>query len=295
MLDGTLAGWLRVAVFYLLSFAMVQVVGERIAGAALREQLQVIDERIVFGQEVEAALHAVKNQLALASLYLEDLAPAQLGRQEQEALRIVFNSMQQSADILRRTSAAGRSANAPVFVDANLVELAHSVVVLAQARAAQSEVHVNLVTKVREALVYADPFLIREVVTNVVHNSLEALAGSGHVQVIVGVKPGGWPYVQVVDDGPGLTDEAKRTILASRDSTKPASGAGIGLTLSLAIATQHGGRLSFDKRRRKGASFTLLLPPRDVARAKLAAHSKKASGRSHTHQSHPEAALLPGS
>lgn len=295
MLDGSLAGWLRVTVLYLMSLALIQAVSERRTGDALREQLQVIDERIVFGQEAEAALHAVKNQLALASLYLEDLAPAQLGRQEQEALRIVFNSMQQSADILRRTSAAGRSANAPVFVDANLVELVHSVVVLAQARAAQSEVHVELVTKVREAFVYADPFLIREVVTNLVHNSLEALRGSGHIRVIVDVKPDGSSSVQVVDDGPGLSDEAKRTIFASRDSTKIASGAGIGLTLSLAIATQHGGRLTFDKRRRKGASFTLLLPPRDVARVKLAAHSKTASGRSHTRQSHPEAALLPGS
>jgi signal transduction histidine kinase len=295
LLDGSLAGWVRVAVFYLLSFALVQAISERRTGDALREQLQVIDERIVFGQEAEAALHAVKNQLALASLYLEDLAPTQLGRQGKEALRIVFNSMQQSADILRRTSAAGRSANAPVFVDANLVELAHSVVVLAQARAAQSAVQVNLVTKVRETLVYADPFLIREIITNLVHNSLEALAGSGHIQVMVGVRSDGSPYVQVVDDGPGLSDEAKRTIFASRESTKTASGAGIGLTLSLAIATQHGGRLSYDKRRRKGASFTLILPPRDAARVSLAAHSKTASAQPRMHQSHPGAALLPGS
>lgn len=295
LFDGSTIGWLRTAAFFLLSFAVVQAVSGRITEERLREQLLVIDERIVFGQEAEAALHAVKNQVALASQYLEELDPAQLGRAGQEALRIVFNSMQQSSDILRRTSAAGRLANAPAFVDANLVELAHSVVVLAQARASQLEIRVKLVTTERSVPVYVDPFLVREVLTNLISNSIEAIGERGRIDVLVGVRADQMPFAQVADDGPGLSDDAKRTLFESRTTTKPTSGAGIGLTLSMAIATQHGGRLTYDKRRRKGASFTLILPPRDVARAKLAPQSKMASEAQQTGLPHPEVALLPGS
>jgi two-component system, NtrC family, sensor histidine kinase HydH len=271
---------------------LLRAVSGHVVSQSLRQQLQVIDDRIAFGQEAEAALHAVKNQLLLSSLYIEEIAPERLTPEDREALRIVFESLQHSADVLRKTSASGRAANTPIYADADLIDLARAVVVLAEARAAQQNVRLGFVTTAKEVPVYVDGLLIREVLTNLVRNSLEALEAGGRVDVTVGVRPDGTPFAEVADNGPGLAPEQVDTMFAARVSSKPESGSGIGLTLSHAIATQHGGRLLFVKQRRPGATFRLLLPPRDVARALLGARSKTASEGPRTGQPPPGVALL---
>lgn len=282
LFDGSMLGWIRVGAVFALSLTLVTALSEHIAGESMRKQLMVIDERIAFGQEAEAALHAVKNQLLLSSIYLEEIAPERLTPEDRDALNIVFESLQQSADVLRRTSASGRAANAPVYADADLVDLVRAVVVLGEARAAQRQVRLSLSATAKAIPVYVDGLLIREIVTNLVQNGIEVLDGGGHVDLTVGVRPDGSPFVEVTDDGPGLAPEKVAALFASRTSSKQQSGAGIGLTLSHAIATQHGGRLSYVKRRRRGTTFRLVLPPRDAARAQLSGGQQLSRPLGHT-------------
>lgn len=60
--------------------------------------------------------------------------------------------------------------------------------------------------------------------------------------------------VSVVDDGPGMSEEAKG------DTSRASSGNGLGLTLAKRIVDLHGGTISVSSKEGKGTTFTVILP-----------------------------------
>ena len=69
----------------------------------------------------------------------------------------------------------------------------------------------------------------------------------------------------VEDDGPGIPDQAIEQMLEPFTRGEPSrnrgtGGAGLGLTLSRAIAEQHGGSLTLANRTSGGLTATLTLP-----------------------------------
>jgi signal transduction histidine kinase len=72
---------------------------------------------------------------------------------------------------------------------------------------------------------------------------------------------GGRMRIEVVDDGPGLSDEQKRRVLERgerMDESKPGSGLGLGIVKD--IASLYGGLFTLDRSPEGGLSVTLDLP-----------------------------------
>ncbi len=150
--------------------------------------------------------------------------------------------------VLERAGTPGTGAREPVMLD----ELVRSVV--ADAEAGE---RVTL-DGVQTARMTGDPAALARAVANLVENGL--VHGSGVVTVSV-TSLGGRAQVTVRDQGPG-PDPAERDQLFERfwrgDGTSERPGAGLGLSIVAAIATQHSGRVLVD-----GAAFTLELPLAD--------------------------------
>ena len=70
--------------------------------------------------------------------------------------------------------------------------------------------------------------------------------------------------VVVEDDGPGIPSEMQPRLFQPFQSTK-AGGTGLGLALVHRVVEGHGGRISVGERSGGGASFTLVLPAKEVA------------------------------
>ncbi|MGD9018490.1 MAG: HAMP domain-containing sensor histidine kinase, partial [Desulfobacterales bacterium] len=68
--------------------------------------------------------------------------------------------------------------------------------------------------------------------------------------------------LQVSDDGPGIPDRDKARLFEPNFSTKK-TGMGIGLSIVNTIITDHGGTISVEDNKPKGARFIILLPVRD--------------------------------
>ncbi len=111
-------------------------------------------------------------------------------------------------------------------------------------------------------LIHADPTLIEQVLVNLLENAAKFTSPQAHV-VIRGVRDARDVVVTVADDGPGIApgdeerifDRFHRGVGAER-----ARGAGLGLTVSRAIASIHGGTLTGSNRPTNGAVFTLTIP-----------------------------------
>ncbi len=104
----------------------------------------------------------------------------------------------------------------------------------------------------------ADPQLVEQILLNLLKNSLEALAPGQHVTVETGADDG-CAYVDVTDDGPGLTDEARHLLFRPFSTVNKPGGTGLGLAVSRQLARTLGGDLVHLPRAR-GTGWRLSLP-----------------------------------
>lgn len=105
---------------------------------------------------------------------------------------------------------------------------------------------------------------LREVVTNLVKNALDACGDNGVVEVRASVK---WPQVliEVEDNGPGIRSEVLPRIFDPFYTTKGDRGSGLGLPLSSQIMERHSGSLLVAATGPSGTVMRATLPHAQVS------------------------------
>ena len=101
------------------------------------------------------------------------------------------------------------------------------------------------------------------VLTNLLINAVQALKGveKPMIRVSTGLNEGGFAYIIVEDNGPGIPGELRSRIFEPFFSTKDVGeGSGLGLSISHAMVSRRGGTLRYDSDYRDGARFVIRLP-----------------------------------
>jgi CheY-like chemotaxis protein/anti-sigma regulatory factor (Ser/Thr protein kinase) len=101
---------------------------------------------------------------------------------------------------------------------------------------------------------------LREVLTNLLKNALEALSEAGGTIVVDVAQVDGQTRVRVRDDGPGIPPDVLPKVFDPFFTTKGEKGTGLGLCLSQQIAERHGGELVLESEVGKGTTATMTLP-----------------------------------
>jgi len=100
---------------------------------------------------------------------------------------------------------------------------------------------------------------MREVVTNMIFNAIEAMPEGGKIEI----RTFQWKkkvYIQISDTGIGMTEEVRKKIFEPFFTTKPFSNTGLGLSMSYGIIKRFGGEIEVESKVGKGTTFTILLP-----------------------------------
>jgi two-component system sensor histidine kinase TctE len=99
---------------------------------------------------------------------------------------------------------------------------------------------VDLGFELEPATVEGDAFLLREALSNLVHNALEYSSRGGRVTVRTG-RVNGHAFLEVEDDGPGIAQEERERVLERfyRVPGTPGTGSGLGLAIVREIAASH--------------------------------------------------------
>ena len=99
---------------------------------------------------------------------------------------------------------------------------------------------IDLGFELEPAPVDGDAFLLREALSNLVHNALEYSNRGGRVTVRTGRRNGG-PFLEVEDDGPGIAAQERERVLERfyRVPGTPGTGSGLGLAIVREIAATH--------------------------------------------------------
>lgn len=100
---------------------------------------------------------------------------------------------------------------------------------------------------------------VREVLTNLIFNSVDAMPFGGRVCIRTN-EVDGRIQIQVTDTGVGMTEEEKARCLEPFYTTKGEHGTGLGLAGVYGFVQRHGGAISIESSKGKGTTIALMLP-----------------------------------
>jgi len=259
VLDGTRLGYILAAIVCVLALALTDTIAGRRVRRVLESELSDADRHLFHSRAVEGVVHNLRNHIANAVGYLKEVDPRRLDPVDRASIETATAAATDAVTVLKSLSqgATPRVTYASEPVDLN--ELITRALGMARPRARSKEVQLALRESPDPVNVRADPLLMREVITNLVNNAIDAVPVHGHVELRAGRRGNGWPYFSVVDDGPGVSDDNRHHLFEPHFTTKE-GGTGLGLFMSYGIVREHQGQLIYEGNRR-GAVFTVVLPP----------------------------------
>ena len=112
--------------------------------------------------------------------------------------------------------------------------------------------------------IICSPGQVNQVFMNILHNSIQAIEGTGKINVAIREVDSG-VRVSITDSGPGIhPDELGQVFDPFFTTKKVGEGTGLGLSISYGIVEAHGGRLWVASEPGKGSTFHIDLPRRAV-------------------------------
>jgi PAS domain S-box-containing protein len=100
---------------------------------------------------------------------------------------------------------------------------------------------------------------LREVVTNIIFNAMEAMPQGGRLEIRTFLRKER-VYIEISDTGIGMTEEVRRKVFEPFFTTKPFTNTGLGLSMSYGIIRRFGGEIEVESELGKGTVFTISLP-----------------------------------
>ncbi|MGZ4790045.1 MAG: two-component system sensor histidine kinase NtrB, partial [Terriglobales bacterium] len=207
--------------------------------------------------EINNPLESITNLLFLAigDASLRPLTREYLAQAEQELARV--------SQITTQTLRFYRQTTNPTCADVGA--LLDSVLKLLKGRFANSQVEIVRQYRAKEQL-YCFEGELRQVFTNLIGNSLDAMGGRQGRLIVRTTKSRNRASgelgirVSIADAGVGIRPDVLRRIFEPFYSTKGASGTGLGLWVSKEIIAKHRGTVQVKSKLGIGTVFSLFLP-----------------------------------
>ncbi len=254
----------------------------RVRGTTLLSQIDDRQEQVIVVDDVTELIqaqkesawsemarrlaHEIKNPLTPIQLSAERLQrklSGEVSPEKQSLLDRYTHTIVQQVEAMKSmvnafTDYARSPTQKPQLIDINA--MLEEIAVLYHEDNASVVIDLKLDPSVPE--IEADDVRLRQLVHNLIKNSLETLEGEGWIRLITEViETSGrhWLEFTVEDSGHGIAAEVAHTLFDPYVTTKT-SGSGLGLAIVQKIVDEHGGSVRVGKAADGGARFTVRLP-----------------------------------
>lgn len=206
--------------------------------------------------EINQPLTAMQMQLGSLRLLLDS------GRQAdvREGLQRIDGLLQRMAGLTGHLKTFARKSPAGLSERLRLSDVLEQALQLLAPRMRSENVELHCEIEA-EAMVLGDAIRLEQVLLNLLHNALDAMASAESRQLYIRIqRQGDTCLLSVADSGGGIAAEALDHVFEPFFTTKPVgAGLGLGLAVSYGIVRELGGSLEAANDER-GAVFTLRLP-----------------------------------
>ncbi len=221
-----------------------------------------------WGEVARRLAHEIKNPLTPIQLAAERMRRRYLGNMNDEDAQVLERAthtiVQQVEAMKQMVNAFSEYARAPDMTltpfDLNL--LVTEVADLYRSQDSRVQVKLELDSSLTE--LEADRGRVRQILNNLMTNSMEALEGRSDAQVQIATRldqQAGRPLAEitVADNGPGFASDIISQVFDPYVTSKP-KGTGLGLAIVKKIVEEHGGWIEAENRRTGGARVRVTLP-----------------------------------
>ncbi len=225
------------------------------------------------GQMAGGIAHDINNALTPVALYIDTMLQAEAGlpAEARGYLEIVQRAVDDVAHTVARMREFYRQREPQLnLAPIDLNDLIPQVADLTRARWSDMPMQRGIVVRLRTELAPGLPQImgveaeVREALINLILNSVDALPNGGTIVIrtSAALRPGsGGAQVEVVDDGIGMDEEARRRCLEPFFTTKGERGTGLGLAMVYGVVQRHGGEVDIESALGKGTVVRLSFPP----------------------------------
>lgn len=235
------------------------------------EELKTAQERLVrsetlqaLGEMASGAAHHLNNMLAVVVARVQLLRMTVDDAAIQGPLEVLEQAAMDGAETVRRLQAFGSGRPSQEMAAVDLAQIAKEGLEFtrprwrdeAQVKGSQIEPHLELI---QVPPVFGAASELREVVTNLILNAVDAMPGGGRI-ALKSWSEKEWVCLSVSDNGMGMSDEVRRRAFEPFFSTKGLNRAGLGLSVAYGIVKRHGGKISLESWEGKGTTVTLRFP-----------------------------------
>ena len=233
-----------------------------------QDQIVQAEKLRAMGEMASGVAHDFNNVLAVVLgniqllLYqLDRLSPEEI----REGLRMIERSSKDGAETVRRIQEFTGLRRDKEFISLSLNEIITEVVNITQPRwkdqTQKKGIQVELLTQLGDIpLIMGNPSELREVLTNIIFNAVDAMPEGGKLTIATQPQTEDWVEVRMADTGMGMTEEVKKRIFDPFFTTKGVTNSGLGMSVSYGIIKRHGGEILIESEPGKGTTFILHLP-----------------------------------
>ena len=213
------------------------------------------------GQMAAGIAHDLNNMLAaiLGQMELVKLRGVPLDLQEN--LRTLETAASDGAHVVRRLQDFARQRGSSPLTPLPLDQVVQDALDITAPRWKDEVQQRGRTIHVRVALAALPPILghapeIREMLTNLIFNAVDAMPEGGVLTVSGAATPAG-VCLHVADTGVGMVEAVRQKIFEPFFTTKGVTGTGLGLSVVYGIMERHGGRVTVASRPGQGTTVTL--------------------------------------
>jgi signal transduction histidine kinase/CheY-like chemotaxis protein len=234
-----------------------------------QEELVRTEKLRALGQMSAGIAHDLNNMLA-AILGQTELLRLRVKLPEvQEALKVLYTAASDGAQVVRRLMDFGRQQPRRPLVPCDLASLADEALEITRPRwQDEAQVQGRLIEIWRSLenipRVQGDPSEIREALSNLILNAVDAMPTGGRLTLAGYTAPDAaapgtpdWVVLTVGDTGMGMSEETRGRIFDPFFTTKGLKGTGLGLAVTYGILKRHGGKIEVASTPGQGTIFTV--------------------------------------
>lgn len=234
-----------------------------------------------WGEVARRLAHEIKNPLTPIQLSAERMRRKYLGAMDKDDAEVLDRAthtiVQQVEAMKEMVNAFSDYARAP-DMDVGLFSMDKLVTeVVDMYRAQSSGIEIILTSDPSMPMIEADMGRVRQILHNLVRNSIEALENTENGQIDVHVSAAEVDYIDIMqikveDNGPGFEESSLAQVFDPYVTSKP-KGTGLGLAIVKKLVEEHIGSIRAYNRSSGGAVISIRLPLTEAAREAIIAQA----------------------
>jgi two-component system cell cycle sensor histidine kinase/response regulator CckA len=232
-----------------------------LSGAALEEQLRHVQRLVMQGELAATAVHEISN---LLTIVMFNAGLLRMRHAEDTAVLKYVEPILHATDVIGSLCTQLRNLSRPTPAQLRVVDLGE--IARRTFTLLEQIMQRELVLETeggRPVLICADPAHLDQIIVNLVLNARDATENTdGRIAIRLGhLTTTGVPYLEVRDNGTGMTPLVKRQIFKAFFTTKPVGrGTGLGLVTVRRLMQGMGGTIKLTSKPGQGTSIRLLFP-----------------------------------